>query len=554
MGPTNASASHGTPDDEVRRELARILSSPDFEASERNRRFLSYVVEETLEGRADRIKAYSIATGVFGRGDDFDPQQDSIVRIEAARLRRALDHYYLKQGAAEELRIDIPKGGYVPEFTTGGSEEEAPAPAQPHAEPHADRAHLHDLGPRIMVETIEQEGDAALFPTIGRTLTRQLISALTRFTELFVYGFDTSEADRRSDKAGRLEADYRIIGSATVSAAGIHVELLMSRSEDGRSVWAHSVDRALGDEPDPSRIIGLCADIAGDVARVVALRDGILDSQARDSGGDAPEHFAGYQKLLDFQDYWRSLDPSLFQPLRAELEAVIADDPRFAAACACLSMLYSNAARYGYDVGDACADPLARAMELATRAIHLAPGSSRAHHARAVAEWFSGMASESIATLEHARSLNPNDPELMAELGFRHAMRMEWEIATPLLEEAYTRNPLQTGQYRMGLFLHHFAEGRHERALQEIRAIDAPGIAHVHLAAAAALGELGRFDEARERLSEAERLWPGLRETLREDLERRQIHPDLVDAILRAVGGVDPDWMPAAPRLRNGTR
>jgi hypothetical protein len=70
----------------VRAELERILASEAFDASARNRQFLRYVVEETLSGRADRIKAYAIATAVFGREADFDPQVDSIVRIEAGRL------------------------------------------------------------------------------------------------------------------------------------------------------------------------------------------------------------------------------------------------------------------------------------------------------------------------------------------------------------------------------------------------------------------------------------------------------------------------------------
>ncbi len=75
-------------------------------------------------------------------------------------------------------------------------------------------------------------------------------------------------------------------------------------------------------------------------------------------------------------------------------------------------------------------------------------------------EWLSGKALKSIATLDHARSLNPNDSELLAELGFRRAMRMEWNLAVPLIEEAYIRNPLQPPQYRMALFFYHFAEGR----------------------------------------------------------------------------------------------
>ena len=80
-------------------EVTRILSSKDFDASERNRRFLQYIVEETISGRADRIKAYSIATSVFGRNESFDPQHDAIVRIEAGRMRRSLEHYYLTSGA-----------------------------------------------------------------------------------------------------------------------------------------------------------------------------------------------------------------------------------------------------------------------------------------------------------------------------------------------------------------------------------------------------------------------------------------------------------------------
>ena len=91
----------------VRTELALILTSTAFDASPRNRQFLRYVVEETLSGRADRIKAYAIATAVFGRQADFDPQVDSIVRIEAGRLRRALERFYLMAGPGVGVRITI---------------------------------------------------------------------------------------------------------------------------------------------------------------------------------------------------------------------------------------------------------------------------------------------------------------------------------------------------------------------------------------------------------------------------------------------------------------
>ena len=115
-------------EEDVRRALARILASSALGKSERHRRFLSFIVEETLQGRGDRLKAYTIATSAFGRGEAFDPQQDSIVRIEAGRLRRALEHYYLTEGANDQLRIDIPKGSYLPQFIS-------PEKAAPESEP-----------------------------------------------------------------------------------------------------------------------------------------------------------------------------------------------------------------------------------------------------------------------------------------------------------------------------------------------------------------------------------------------------------------------------------
>jgi hypothetical protein len=103
--------------EEIRSEIKRIVESADFAMPERARKFLTYIVNETLAGRADRIKAYSIAIEVFGRSASFDAQSDPVVRIEAGRVRRALEHYYLTAGQDDPIIITIPKGGYVPNFT-----------------------------------------------------------------------------------------------------------------------------------------------------------------------------------------------------------------------------------------------------------------------------------------------------------------------------------------------------------------------------------------------------------------------------------------------------
>lgn len=106
----------GRVEEDAMAEMRRILDSRDFPASERNRRFLAFVVENELQGALQEITPGNIGRKIFGRGASFDSNKDPIVRIEAARLRRDLETYYLKSGRHNPLRILIPKGGYRPAF------------------------------------------------------------------------------------------------------------------------------------------------------------------------------------------------------------------------------------------------------------------------------------------------------------------------------------------------------------------------------------------------------------------------------------------------------
>lgn len=105
----------------VRAQLDRILKSGPFHTSKRRQRFLEYLVNETLAGRGERLKAYTVALEVFGRPASFDPLVDPVVRIEAGRLRDKLREYYEVEGQDDAVRIELPKGSYAPkiEFRQG---------------------------------------------------------------------------------------------------------------------------------------------------------------------------------------------------------------------------------------------------------------------------------------------------------------------------------------------------------------------------------------------------------------------------------------------------
>lgn len=102
--------------EEILSALKALVANEALRISDRNRRFLGFVVAQTIQGRSDRIKAYSIGVDVFGRDDSFDPTIDPIVRIEATRLRSALTAYYDGVGGSDRVRITIPRGSYVPTF------------------------------------------------------------------------------------------------------------------------------------------------------------------------------------------------------------------------------------------------------------------------------------------------------------------------------------------------------------------------------------------------------------------------------------------------------
>jgi len=102
--------------EEIKRQIERIAQSRELESSPRLQEFLKFIVDEYVAGRAGRIKGVTIAQAVFGANDSFDPESNSIVRVEAGRLRRRLKEYYLASGASDPIIIEVPKGGYVPAF------------------------------------------------------------------------------------------------------------------------------------------------------------------------------------------------------------------------------------------------------------------------------------------------------------------------------------------------------------------------------------------------------------------------------------------------------
>jgi hypothetical protein len=112
-----------------RAELEAVLHSEYFVRAPMLAHLLSYLCEKLFAGEASQIKEYSVGLEVFHRGSSFDQDADSIVRVEANRLRKRLADYYAGAGAGNRLHITIPLGQYVPDFKVIAPRQEEPAPA-----------------------------------------------------------------------------------------------------------------------------------------------------------------------------------------------------------------------------------------------------------------------------------------------------------------------------------------------------------------------------------------------------------------------------------------
>lgn len=257
----------------IHAEVRRILASKPFATATRSRRFLSYVTERTLAGDQDAIKELILGTEVFDRANDFDPRIDTIVRVEAGKLRKRLEEYYSGEGIGSTVRIDIPKGGYVPRF------EEVKLKTPPEgAAPKANQLRKQWIWLVLAILSIAviaavtfyfrttspvQDPSVAVLPFLNFSpdtaneyladgLTEDLTDALVRLGGMRVasrtsaFYFKGKQPDIR-DVSAKLHVAYLLEGSVRKDGQRIKVTVQLIRAVDGFHVWSNSFERNMND-------------------------------------------------------------------------------------------------------------------------------------------------------------------------------------------------------------------------------------------------------------------------------------------------------------------
>jgi adenylate cyclase len=585
--------------DQVQAQLERIIASGAFDASRRNRAFLRFIVEETLAGRGDRIKAYAIGTSVLQRDEAFNPQADPIVRIEAARLRRSLERYYLIAGQNDPIRIDIPKGSYVPSLRRLRSVRDESAPSQPApapqapdtepatlaahrepptrgagtlsvltsgrslargawaimalgtvaiglaigpwiwdggAEPEAVVADAAGGGPSIIVLPFDNLSDEPTKAYLAGGITDEILTVLAQFKELFVYGHETGARYGAGASYDELHHDLGVRYVLEGSVREAAGRIRVTARLVDATTEAQLWAAAYEEAGSGADLFRVQSDIARRVVTEVAQPYGVIAAaDTRRTRGKAPESFSAYECVLQVLDFYRHMSAARVEEARGCLERATETDPEYADPWALLGMSYLDQVRLRMVPRSHDQDLLDRALEAARRAADIAPDGALAQRSLLLVQAFRGEVEEAVAAGERAVALSPNNAELLAEFGMRLALMGQWKRGIALIDEATARNPAHPGWYHTAPALDFYRQGRYAEALEEAEQIDAPGWVHNHTILAMIYGQLGKEEEARAAVRQLQQMDPDFEANAWYELQLRNFPPEMKEQMVEGL-------------------
>jgi serine/threonine-protein kinase len=359
-------------DQKTRLQLTRLLNSRTFHQADRLKRFISFVVEETISGRGNQLKEFLVGMEVFGKDARFDPRTDPIVRVQARRLRARLARYYSEEGQADEIVIDLPKGGYAPVI----KRVEAAAPRR------LVTAALVNRNTVVVLPFADHSQNAGQ-DYFCRGVRDEIIQTLMRLDNIRVVspGGDVSlaaDSDPR-DAANRLNASIVISGSIRQSRDDFRITTFLMDSVSGRYLWSDSIDRRMDD------VFAIQEEVAAAVAEKLSSEL----AGARNTRGQSPTgNLAAYNLYLQGRYHMGQRTEEGLRLAVEFFERAIVEDEQYAQAFCGLADSYGLLGHYGIL---SPAEVWTKIASNAAWAVTLDDSSAEAHaslaHVKATQDW-----------------------------------------------------------------------------------------------------------------------------------------------------------------------
>jgi adenylate cyclase len=537
--------------EDIQAALEHILGCPEFQRSKRLHSLLGYLVTETLSGRGDRIKAMSIAIDLYGRNETFDSQTDTIVRVEAGRLRRLLSEYYHNSGQEDSVVITIPKGTYRPIFAMSNQQNPVASMSSagdqpPQTASSIDRRILYvtaavavvtlvmviwlvqrnpymssvgeldrnaaigiESEPFIMVLPIQslEKDSASQRMSVG--LTEALITNLAKLTGLSVMAhasvLDTYKEPVVDGRKYQLELGVTHIlrGTLELDSANAWINVRLTDASSGKVQWAERWSHSL------ENLASVQEELALKIANELSVQ---IDSEERRRL--AFWHTSNHEALV----YYRQALVMLIPPneitrvltSRKLFQRVKELDPSFAGGYAGES--FSHSITVLFPKTDDPEAELSIALELSQRAIELDSEFGMGFATLSFAQLFSGEIVPALHNAKRAVEIQPGDAFAQFILGMNLIIAGRPEESFPALNAAIRLDPIEPRTpYRNVLAIGYYAAGQYEKAVELLNLNlkrGGPRGPHMDVFFAAANAQLGNSEDAKALLDQFTAIYP----------------------------------------------
>ncbi len=455
-------------------QVDKIINSQKFNRSKTLCKFLQFIVSETLNGKENQLKEYTIGIKVLNKNVTYSPQEDPSIRIHANRLRKFLVEYYEEDGRGDEIIISIPRGAYVPSFVINNSDSKI--------------ANIgFDIKSKIALLPFNYFNTGDAEPRICYKLHQEIIHELSYFHEIdIVSEFLELSPNVLEQQLADQKVDYCVVGKCLNEEGKLTISIELRSVPFGvQPIWTESInindgvkeENAYG--PLLQKVISVLCGFLGIIYR---NKQDVRLKQNYDNLGAIFWH---NQYHTDFSE------EAIMQTLQA-LNIGLKKSPNNSLLTAFLGELYLN-----FNLMDLQQDVdfLKKCLELAKRAVYLDENNQHAYGVLAAASVHSKRYEDFIFYSEKCIAINANSPMYQGLIGFISILGGNYQGGYNLMWNAIKKIPYYPFEINVGFCLYNIHKKRYKEAFQWAERIKRKNLIWDPILRITCLAYLNRFQD-----------------------------------------------------------
>lgn len=457
--------------------------------------FLQFVVEEALAGRADELSQRVLAERVFGRGAEFDPSTDPIVRMQAGRVRRALEHYYLTVGKHDPIAISLSKGAYAPAFEVKTGAESV-------------LGKVGSMPPFLLVTPFCNYSGREELDFIAQGLGSELAAALDSYqtARVLLLPGNPQEDKAVAEKTQTLcegAPCFLLKGTVSWRSGSMRVAVRLEDASSGIQHWSYE-DRCRTASDDRDIFLD---ELVKRVAASIAEEQGVVVQQSLPRMEQvSPAEANAYEAILHLYNSERCASLESFERALVALRHAVEIAPTD-------GRLWTGLARmcvvnYSMELLPEAQVPIEEAIAYAEEGVRLSAANQRAWCVLSYAHTIAGDLQSGREAILTVLAQNPDSLFFRDVVGYLLTLQGDWERGSAIAREAVRINPFVRDAVFCALWLDAFRRKVFDDAYAWAQRFMNPTNFWSPLMAAVSLARLGEQKKAEHAIGHLLRLRP----------------------------------------------